>query len=191
MGKGLASEMPVARRLHSSIQDNRHPFGPLKSPKHVLQRMATERWREEHLDKMRSYRRKWYRENKAHAKQTVLRRRRDLKTFVNAYKAKHGCQSCPEHDPDCLVFHHCNGAKERTISRAILHGWSIEKLTLEISKCVVLCANCHLKLHAKMARSKGVDPFKTSFGDSLAQPVPSVRNQSVPLFSSTASYAFP
>lgn len=48
----------------------------------------------------------------------------------------------------CLEFHHKDPSKkEVTLSRAVNNGWSIERMEKEIAKCVVLCANCHRKLH--------------------------------------------
>ena len=56
-----------------------------------------------------------------------------------------GCVICGESDPCCLDFHHLHD-KEFVI--AVGTDVSEERLLQEISKCVVLCANCHRKLHA-------------------------------------------
>jgi hypothetical protein len=48
-----------------------------------------------------------------------------------------------------LEFHHRNPAeKDEDIARAVQAGWALERLQAEVAKCVVLCANCHRKLHA-------------------------------------------
>jgi len=60
-------------------------------------------------------------------------------------KTNQGCLRCGEVDPSALDFHHVadkvaeigNGNK---ISMAVMRA--------ELNKCVVLCANCHRKLHA-------------------------------------------
>jgi hypothetical protein len=137
--------------------------------------MPTEQWREQNKSKMRSYRTKWYRRNKEHAVQMVLRRRRLIELMVDRYKADRGCADCPEAFVPCLQFHHLDPSKkEIDISRAILRGWSEERLLIEMKKCAVVCANCHIRRHVKMARSRGVDPLSPGFGDLVAQPVPSV-----------------
>ena len=123
--------------------------------------MPTDAWRVKNAEKLRKYRRKWYSLNSAHAKRKVVERRRVIRHTINSYKAEQGCGNCPERDPDCLVFHHVKGKKEIEIARAIVIGWSLKHIQIEMRKCTVLCANCHLKLHAKLARSEGVAPSHT------------------------------
>jgi lysyl-tRNA synthetase class I len=58
---------------------------------------------------------------------------------------KSGCMSCKEADPVCLDFHHLDD-KDLVVSQML--GYNEERVLKEISKCVVLCANCHRKVHA-------------------------------------------
>lgn len=58
---------------------------------------------------------------------------------------KTGCFICSEVEPACLDFHHLGG-KDYIVSAML--GMNDVKVTEEISKCVVLCANCHRKVHA-------------------------------------------
>lgn len=72
-----------------------------------------------------------------------------LKAFqwVEDYKTKHPCSKCGEKHPATLQFHHPDkSAKEYNISDMIA-GYSLEHVVEEINKCIVLCANCHSKLH--------------------------------------------
>jgi hypothetical protein len=49
----------------------------------------------------------------------------------------------------CFDFHHCDGKKEHNIS--VLINTSKRNKTIienEIKKCIILCSNCHRKLHA-------------------------------------------
>jgi hypothetical protein len=49
---------------------------------------------------------------------------------------------------ECLQFHHIDpGTKEIELSTAISRGWSKKRILAEVAKCIVLCANCHLKHH--------------------------------------------
>lgn len=75
-------------------------------------------------------------------KRAILRNRK----FVEAYKIKHPCP-CGEVEPCCLSFHHKNEDKVGNISDMANKGYSIKRLQKEINKCVVLCLNCHAKLH--------------------------------------------
>lgn len=71
-----------------------------------------------------------------------------LQELVNSIKGEYGCQNCDEDDPDCLDFHHLDPSKkEFTISEQIRKKVNPDKLLAEISKCIVICANCHRKLH--------------------------------------------
>lgn len=56
-----------------------------------------------------------------------------------------GCIICGEKEPCCLDFHHLRD-KEFVIAAGT--EVSISRLLEELDKCVVLCANCHRKLHA-------------------------------------------
>ena len=50
---------------------------------------------------------------------------------------------------DSMHFHHADPTlKEFTISTK---SWSWERLVQELSKCVLVCANCHGEIHAGMA----------------------------------------
>lgn len=73
---------------------------------------------------------------------------RNTKIFrMNEYKREKGCLLCEENDPVALVFHHINPEeKSFTISEFTHHKWM--DILLEIKKCVVVCRNCHSKIHA-------------------------------------------
>ena len=77
----------------------------------------------------------------------AVERKREYKirnrAFVLAYLREHPCVDCGNDDVVVLEFDHVNGTKEAEISRAINRAFSIERLTNEIAKCEVVCANCH------------------------------------------------
>ena len=56
-----------------------------------------------------------------------------------------GCAICGEKEPCCLDFHHLHD-KEFVI--AVGPEVAIARLLKELTKCIVLCANCHRKVHA-------------------------------------------
>lgn len=61
-------------------------------------------------------------------------------------KSRKKCAHCGESRPYMLDFHHPDrDDKISCISRLWTHG--SRSLDTEISKCVVLCANCHRLLH--------------------------------------------
>ena len=91
----------------------------------------------------------WYQDNKARQLENVRRNNQNYieisRDFVYQYLLEHPCSQCGESDPRVLEFHH-EGDKEAEVSRLMGRGASLDALKAEISKCVVLCANCHRKL---------------------------------------------
>ena len=70
--------------------------------------------------------------------------RDEIRQLIQQFKSC-GCAICGEKDVCCLDFHHLHD-KEFDISNAT--NVSKERLYTELEKCIVLCANCHRKLHA-------------------------------------------
>ena len=89
--------------------------------------------------------------NATAVKEKVRRRKLEIALWFANYKSKLKCTKCDENASECLDFHHKeSNKKDFTIANAVRDGWGIEKLVQEIEKCVVLCANCHRKLHTKI-----------------------------------------
>lgn len=66
------------------------------------------------------------------------------RAFINDYKITRGCRVCGyrEH-PVALELNHIDPlSKSMNIARQ-LASCSMERLTTELEKCEVLCANCH------------------------------------------------
>lgn len=84
-----------------------------------------------------------YAMNKAKSARKVIREK------LTALKLKIGCQveGCMEREPCCLDFHHLVD-KEMNIFRMAAIPCSWHKLVLELTKCAVVCCNCHRKIHA-------------------------------------------
>lgn len=69
------------------------------------------------------------------------------KRFLYKLRSKCKCLICNEGEVSVLDFHHVNPTeKEYTIGE--MKKLNIEKIKSEVRKCVVLCSNCHRKLHA-------------------------------------------
>lgn len=105
-------------------------------------------WSKTDPDKMREYRRNHYHNNKQpyldRAKANRILSREYFKNLKNSLK----CSQCDESHPATLDFHHLSpDKKDFTVSQAVSSGHSIKKIETEISKCIVLCSNCHRKLH--------------------------------------------
>lgn len=69
------------------------------------------------------------------------------------------CLLCSEDESACLDFHHLDPtSKEFDVSKMPGYGISKKSILKEISKCIVLCANCHRKLHAGIITLKPSSP---------------------------------
>jgi hypothetical protein len=94
------------------------------------------------------YHREYYEKNKekyfAKNRRNKDRQRARLRAIIVAAKQR-PCQDCGgEFHPWVMEFDHRDGtAKIAAVGDLISHGCTDEKLLNEISKCDVVCANCH------------------------------------------------
>jgi hypothetical protein len=106
-------------------------------------------------DKQNAAWRRWYRDNAKRKLAWQQRRKAEIRVWWSEVKATKSCARCGESDPDCLQFHHIDPTtKEFTVSNAVAHAWSRERILAEVAKCEVLCANCHLKHHWEARQRK-------------------------------------
>ena len=88
---------------------------------------VSKKWRDNNLEQARSY---FTNERKK----------------ISDWKAERGCLKCGEKDPACLDMHHPDPTvKDGDPSRM----GKFETFLKEAEKCVVLCRNCHAKVHAR------------------------------------------
>jgi hypothetical protein len=111
-------------------------------PEHVTLPAGAE-WNE-----LTQYQRWHYKNREYNAKRTLERRAR-LREWVYARKEEsQGCKECSEANPACLDFHHLDEEQKRMdVTDMVRNGYSKERLREEIAQCVLLCANCHWKVH--------------------------------------------
>ena len=99
------------------------------------------------IDCQKAINKKRYEDNRTkhirHVRQNIKQREQ---TFFE-WKETLQCVRCDENYRQCLEFHHINPEeKDFAISGALSRtGWN--NMIEEISKCVVLCGNCHTKVH--------------------------------------------
>jgi len=76
---------------------------------------------------------------------------KNSKESLYRYKKEEGsCKYCDEDFKECLVFHHKDDSdKKFNVSKYDKDAKNIEELAEEIRKCVIVCANCHRKLHSE------------------------------------------
>lgn len=103
----------------------------------------------------RKHRTEWYRTHKKSEVKTVIKyihkRRKEVKAWLDNLKSQKSCLNCGEKRIQVLQFHHLDPSKKDiNISMASNRGWSIKRIEKEISKCIILCANCHLIEHDRL-----------------------------------------
>lgn len=115
--------------------------------------------------------RRHYHSHKARIVARASERRKRFRKEVDAFKAGKGCKFCGEKEPCCLDLHHPDPAlKKFTISVAVGKKKNLTEILEEAEKCMVMCANCHRKLHAGKLGSSTVPVCSTDFksGEGMA-----------------------
>jgi len=96
----------------------------------------------------RAYQRDWARKNGTAQRNTERRRR--LCKQVQAYKVERGCERCGYcRSPYALELHHPHGkgGQKTGIAQLVRRGFAWSKIEAELSRCTLLCANCHREEH--------------------------------------------
>lgn len=58
------------------------------------------------------------------------------------------CSLCDETETCCLDLHHLDPSEKDANIADVTRYWSWDKLMSEVDKCIVVCSNCHRKIHA-------------------------------------------
>jgi hypothetical protein len=69
------------------------------------------------------------------------------KQWIDEYKASRSCEVCSESELVCLDLHH-KDPKEKEFHISGNQNRSLTKIQEEVKKCMVVCRNCHAKIHA-------------------------------------------
>jgi hypothetical protein len=96
-----------------------------------------------------------YLENKSNYLARAAKRKQELKTKIDEIKSKTSCVDCGKsYPPWVMQFDHLRD-KKFEISRSIALGYGLLKLMEEITKCDVVCANCHADRTHKRSHPDG------------------------------------
>ena len=72
-----------------------------------------------------------------------------LKELLSQYKSNFSCVVCDESAIECLDFHHMDPTqKEKAVARLMCDVYNWDRIKEEIDKCIIVCANCHRKIHS-------------------------------------------
>lgn len=90
-------------------------------------------------------------EKNSQRRKSAEERKIKVKRSVVEYLSEHPCVDCGESDFRVLEFDHVRGVKEGNISE-LSERWSWERLSVEIGKCDIRCANCHRRVTGERGR---------------------------------------
>ena len=106
--------------------------------------------KERKMEYQREYQKKWYWQHKERLLEKRKQHDEELRQWLRQYKNRLGCAECGENHPACLHFHHINREEKSFTIGTVVGRWryvTLEKLQEEMSKCTILCGNCHAILH--------------------------------------------
>ena len=120
---------------------NRYTIPEVKEKRKVVNNNSYKKHSEKRKQEVINYRKN--NPDKVKVYQEKVRQKNREKFYE--FKSKFSCSECGESHIACLDFHHLDpNEKEGSISKMISTPIKLEK---ELKKCIVLCANCHRKLH--------------------------------------------
>lgn len=96
----------------------------------------------------RKYTKEHYENNKRKYLDRNQRKREEGVDFLKKYKQNRSCPYCGESESCCLDFHHI---EKRTNKKALYYlaaNYGKNSFIKEIEKCILICSNCHRKIHA-------------------------------------------
>ena len=107
----------------------------------------------------REYMRAYYTANKPLFAERARRKYEERRAWFKEYVATLCCAHCTENHPDCLEFHHPDPKGSRDGRRVeppitALLTRSKDYILAAAKECIVLCANCHRKEHARLRREQ-------------------------------------
>lgn len=96
-----------------------------------------------------------YQKNKDKIYKRARQRALIFTNIVNDIKSIRSCIFCGENEPICLDFHHLDPT-QKDYNISVLVQAKSRKIVDEIQKCVVVCSNCHRKVHANILNCKNL-----------------------------------
>lgn len=75
-------------------------------------------------------------------------KRIEIRKIFDSIRTHNGCAFCDESEVCCLDFHHLDPAQKESSVSYLRFAKSKDRMLAEMRKCVVVCSNCHRKIHA-------------------------------------------
>jgi len=90
---------------------------------------------------------------KEQVRQQKQRNKVNRRSFIESVKKESGCSLCGyKKSSQALHFHHVTSNKQFDLSGGTNIKRSIDSIKIEMSKCIIVCANCHAEIHAGLIK---------------------------------------
>jgi len=126
--------------------------------------LCSKKWRENNKNKKIEYNKKLYDK---------------VKLFQKTYQERNPCD-CGVSDLECLDYHHID---QNTTEKRIPSIHTFNKSIEEMIKCIVVCANCHRKIHAGTKISNKKPPTKKELYNLIFELFPDLKKEIAAQFS--------
>lgn len=110
----------------------------------------------------REKRKEYYLKNRDSIIKCQLQKYEELTSIFRNWRSGLKCCVCGEEETVCLDFHHINmEEKEKNVTKMVASGYN--SVIKELKKCIVVCANCHRKIHADLISFDVKEDLSESF----------------------------
>lgn len=104
------------------------------------------------IEKQRAAIRKHYYANRQAYIDKAMRRRKEIKQWLNALKEASPCVDCGVSYPYYVMDYDHVGEKVMDVNR-LINNCSYKRIEQEIAQCELVCANCHrIRTHKRIAK---------------------------------------
>jgi 5-methylcytosine-specific restriction endonuclease McrA len=118
-----------------------------------------------------------YSDRRQYLIRAVYARRKKVRRMAVEYKGGK-CEICGyDRCMDALEFHHKDASSKDFGISEKGHSRSWIKVMEELDKCIMICANCHRELHARLAASGGNSRVKKRVNSGKAHSLGSILSQ--------------
>lgn len=143
------SQPATGKKLLKRQRDREHYQ---KNREKILEKKRT--YRAKNREAKREYAKTHYEANKQAYIDRAAARKREGRALWEEYKDTLSCRKCGESHPATFDFHHViRGPGIKKVHKLVADGM-FKRAAEEVKKCIVLCANCHRKLHWEEAQEK-------------------------------------
>lgn len=119
-------------------------------------------WRIEHPTYATLYMREYIKKNYPEMKKRMEKKKKE----ISEWKRERGCTVCGETEPWVLDMHHLDPTEKESNSA---QSATLKTFLKEAEKCILLCSNCHRKVHAGVMQltTAHIEKFKYSMRQGL------------------------